>query len=131
MWNEYKASILDAVMWTQVVEMTVRDCLLIAIANGRIKRDASQTYEIKKKKSLYGLACDLSGIDKDLAERLKSFASDRNELMHNVAGEYIIDVLAGEEEHNVRQKMYKCTALKQLAGNFYGELLDMHTTLTR
>lgn len=126
--NSYAEAVFDAIMWGQGVENLVRDCILKCIANGKIKPNDKELEKIKNEYGLGKLAKIFKPcISDDLFNKIFSFSKDRNELAHRAADKYFKTVLTGGEFNNIDIEMWKLKENKIVAGDIFGELLDLHT----
>jgi len=115
-------------MWSQAVESLVRDCILKCVSNGHLKPDDKRLEKIKNDYGLGGLAWDFKPcISEELFSRLIGFSKDRNELAHRAAHTYMTNLLVNETAAEIRQELWKLEANTRVAGDLYGELLELHT----
>ncbi|MEJ1341192.1 MAG: hypothetical protein RPU14_03840 [Candidatus Sedimenticola sp. (ex Thyasira tokunagai)] len=117
-----------AIMWSQGVENLVRDCVLKCVANGRLNPSNAQLEKIKKIHGLGGLAYEFKPcISEELFSSLLGFSKDRNELAHRAADTYMVNALVGMSEEEIKGELWKLEENTKMAGDLYGELLDLHT----
>ena len=129
--NEYKNAVFDAIMWSQAVENLVRDCILKCVANNKLSPSDTKLEKIKNTYGLGGLAYEFKPcITLELFEKLIGFSKDRNILAHDAANRYMIDAMVGITEEEMQKELWKLNSNKMLAGEIYGELLDLHTRFT-
>jgi len=124
----YKEAVFKAIMWSQVVEDLVRDCVLKCVANGHLNPSDSQLEKIKNIYGLGSLAYEFKPcVSEDLFSRLLGFSKDRNELAHRAAAAYMDNALVGASDEEVKRWLWKLEENTRMAGDLYGELLDLHT----
>jgi hypothetical protein len=127
----YKEAVFKAIMWSQGVENLVRDCILKCVANGRLKPTDNQLEKIKNTFGLGGLAYEFKPcIPEDLFSRLVGFSKDRNELAHRAADNYLTNALVGVSDEELERELWKLQENTKVAGDLYGELLDLHSKLS-
>ena len=124
----YKEAVFKAIMWSQGVENLVRDCVLKCVANGRLKPNDDQLEKIKNQYGLGGLAYVFKPcISEDLFTKLLGFSKDRNELAHRAADTYMVNALVGINDEEIEPELWKLKENTTVAGDLYGELLDLHS----
>jgi len=77
---------------------------------------------------LGGLAYEFKPcISEELFIKLKCFSKDRNRLAHDAADRYMVNSIAGATDEEIALEIWKFEENKRVAGDLYGELLDLHT----
>jgi hypothetical protein len=126
--DAYKEAVFKAIMWSQGVENLVRDCVLKCVANGRLTPSDNELEKIKNHYGLGGLAYAFRPcISEDLFSRLLGFSKDRNELAHKAADTYMVNALVGTTDEEIEPEFWKLIENTTVAGDLYGELLDLHS----
>lgn len=128
--NEYKEAVFKAMMWSQGVENLVRDCIFKFIAKGKLSPNDSEIKKIKDKYGLGGLATTIKPcIEKELFDRLWSFSKDRNDIAHRAGDNYMKHVLRNSSDSDTEAEIWKLKEIVKVAGDLYGDLLDIHESL--
>jgi hypothetical protein len=115
-------------MWAQGVENLVRDCVLKYLVNGRISPINDTLEKIKNTMGLGGLTYEFKPcISEELFIKFKGFSKDRNKLAHDAADRYMVNSIAGATGEEIEREIWKFEENKRVAGELYGELLELHT----
>ena len=115
-------------MWAQAVENLVRDCVLKCVANGQLSPSDRTLEKIKNTMGFGGLVYEFKPcITEELFTRLVGFSKDRNVLAHDAADRYMINSTVEAAEEDIEREIWKFDENKRVAGDLYGELLDLHS----
>lgn len=126
--DTYKEAVFSALMWSQAVENLVRDCVLKCVANGRLNPDDKRLEKIRNDFGLGGLAWEFKPcISEELFSKLIGFSKDRNALAHRAADTYMTNLLVNQNGAETEQELWKLEENTKVAGDLYGELLDLGT----
>ena len=128
--SEYKEVLFKAMMWSQGVENLTKDCILKFVAKGKLSPNDGELEKIKNKYGLGGLCYAVKpAVDSLLFERLLSFFKDRNEVAHRAADKYMKHLLNSTSEAEVQIEIWRLKEIVTIAGDLYGDLLDVHESL--
>lgn len=138
--DAYRNAIFEALMHYQMVEDLLRDCIiksyeiLNASSHEKVTFTPSKRHieDILKRKGLGGLVDTFETLTphKDLCVRIKNETSNRNEIAHRAAADYMkfpISKNGAEECHLKATEFYDFTTI---ASWLYDELSVIHKELT-
>jgi response regulator of citrate/malate metabolism len=130
--STYKDLVFKTIMLSQGVENLTRDCILKSVANGELSPSDKELEKIKNHYGLGGLSYAIKPcITNDLFERLFSFSKDRNELAHKSADLYLKHQFSSMSDDALSKELWKLSEVKIIAGDLFGELLDLHADFTK
>ena len=117
----YEKALFDAFVWSRAVEESVRDLVADLFPKQHGKRDPSFRDLIEALKPSVG---------DPLANRLHSLRKKRNCVVHESS--YVKNILVWAAEPNLHEQQLEIQGFKEvkvLAGDLYGELIDVREKL--
>jgi hypothetical protein len=128
--DDYKEVLFKSMLLVQGVEGLVRDCILKLVAKGQIERSDIELEKIKNVYGLGGLAYAIKpAVTEDMFGKLIALSQDRNDVAHRAANDYLMHILSRSAMQETEMDHWKLKSVTEVAGDIFGELLDLHESL--